>query len=205
MTPQLGGDIDENWFSSNYDHTVQAALASSSNTYVIIDLVRPGTVVGSFTVLGGGYANSTTTPGGTAKSSVKVAQRMTSSRRSGRSWPRSTARTTVSFCEAHYLFVKEISLTTPFKSGIMNEPHDLPDVATWVDSVQFVVNAIRQAGAQNFLLLPGSSFSSAGAFPTEAGPLLVKVTDPLGDTSKLIFDGKVYARYFTVQLRANPC
>ena len=72
----------------------------------------------------------------------------------------------------------------------MNEPHDIPDIATWVDSVQFVVNAIRQAGGQNFLLLPGSSFSSAQAFPTEAGPLLVKVTDPLGDTSKLIFDGE---------------
>ena len=71
----------------------------------------------------------------------------------------------------------------------MNEPHDIPDIATWVDTVQFVVNAIRQAGAQNFLLLPGSSYSSAQAFPTEAGPLLVKVTDPLGGTNKLIFDG----------------
>ena len=71
----------------------------------------------------------------------------------------------------------------------MNEPHDVPDIAAWVDSVQFVVNAVRNAGSKNFLLLPGSSWSSAQAFPTEAGPLLVKVTDPLGDTSKLIFDG----------------
>ncbi len=75
-------------------------------------------------------------------------------------------------------------------SGIMNEPHDVPNIATWVDSVQHVVNAVRAAGSKNFLLLPGSSWSSAQAFPTEAGPLLVKVTDPLGDNSKLLFDGE---------------
>ena len=72
----------------------------------------------------------------------------------------------------------------------MNEPHDLQSVSTWVASVQGVVNAIRKAGAQNYLLLPGSSWSSAQAFPNEAGPALVKVTDPLGGTSKLIFDGE---------------
>ena len=71
----------------------------------------------------------------------------------------------------------------------MNEPHDIPDLSAWADSLQDVVNAVRQAGSQNFLLLPGSSFSSAQAFPTEAGPLLVKITDPLGGTNKLIFDG----------------
>ncbi|KAI0347834.1 endoglucanase [Trametopsis cervina] len=76
--------------------------------------------------------------------------------------------------------------------GIMNEPHDVPSVSTWVDTVQQTVNAIRQAGSQNYLLLPGSSWASAQAFPTEAGPLLVKVTDPLGGTSKLIFDVHKY-------------
>lgn len=78
--------------------------------------------------------------------------------------------------------------------GIMNEPHDIPSVSTWVDTVQQTVNAIRAAGATNYLLLPGSSWSSAQAFPTEAGPLLVKVTDPLGGTSKLVFDGARLAR-----------
>ncbi|KAI0689890.1 endoglucanase [Cytidiella melzeri] len=76
--------------------------------------------------------------------------------------------------------------------GIMNEPHDIPDVATWVDTVQQTVNAIRQAGATNYLLLPGSSWTSAQAMPTEAGPGLVKVTDPLGGTSKLILDVHQY-------------
>ena len=71
----------------------------------------------------------------------------------------------------------------------MNEPHDLNSVATWANSVQGVVNAVRAAGSINYLLMPGSSYTSAQAMPTEAGPYLVKVTDPLGDTSKLIFDG----------------
>ncbi|VDB99573.1 unnamed protein product [Peniophora sp. CBMAI 1063] len=75
--------------------------------------------------------------------------------------------------------------------GIMNEPHDV-DVNSWVSSVQSVVNAIRAAGADNFLLLPGSSWASAQTFPTEAGPGLVKVTDPLGNTDKLIFDVHKY-------------
>ena len=90
------------------------------------------------------------------------------------------------------LFARSYATVTHYDSGIMNEPHDVPDIATWVDSVQAVVNAVRAAGSKNFLLLPGSSWSSAQAFPTEAGPLLVKVTDPLGDTSKLIFDGRCF-------------
>lgn len=71
----------------------------------------------------------------------------------------------------------------------MNEPHDL-DVATWAESVQVAVNAIRAAGVTNYLLLPGSNYTSAQYFPTGAGPYLLNVTDPLGGTEKLIFDGK---------------
>lgn len=71
----------------------------------------------------------------------------------------------------------------------MNEPHDL-DVATWAESVQVAVNAIRAAGATNYLLLPGSNYTSAQYFPTVAGPYLLNVTDPLGGTERLIFDGE---------------
>lgn len=40
--------------------------------------------------------------------------------------------------------------------GIMNEPHDVPNIAGWVTSVQTVVNAIRAAGATNqYILIPG--------------------------------------------------
>jgi endoglucanase len=47
--------------------------------------------------------------------------------------------------------------------GLMNEPHDL-DVGAWAQTVQAAVTAIRNAGAQQMILLPGSNFSSAGAF-----------------------------------------
>lgn len=73
----------------------------------------------------------------------------------------------------------------------MNEPHDIPNLQSWADSVQAAVNAIRAAGATSqTLLIPGSSYSSAQALPTEAGPYLLTVTDPAGGTSKLVFDGK---------------
>ncbi|ETW86909.1 glycoside hydrolase family 5 2 [Heterobasidion irregulare TC 32-1] len=77
--------------------------------------------------------------------------------------------------------------------GIMNEPHDLNSISTWAESVQVAVNAIRAAGATSqHLLLPGSSWSSAQALPTEAGPFLLNVTDPAGGTSKLLFDVHKY-------------
>ena len=72
----------------------------------------------------------------------------------------------------------------------MNEPHDIPNLQSWADSVQAAVNAIRAAGATSqVILIPGSSYSSAQALPTEAGPYLLKVTDPIGGTAKLLFDG----------------
>jgi endoglucanase len=45
------------------------------------------------------------------------------------------------------------------------------------------------AGAKTqCILIPGSTYSSAGKLPTEAGPYLLNVTDPAGDKSKLLFD-----------------
>ncbi|KAH9948196.1 glycoside hydrolase superfamily [Amylocystis lapponica] len=78
--------------------------------------------------------------------------------------------------------------------GLMNEPHDL-DVPTWAESVQYAVNAVRAAGATNYLLLPGSNYTSAAAMPTVAGPYLLQVTDPLGGTERLLFDVHQYLDY----------
>ena len=84
-----------------------------------------------------------------------------------------------------------LTLLTQF--GIMNEPHDLPSIAPWVAAVQAAVNAIRAAGATSqIILIPGSSWSSAQALPTEAGPQLLTVTDPAGGVSKLVFDVHKY-------------
>jgi endoglucanase len=85
--------------------------------------------------------------------------------------------------------------------GIMNEPHDLVSISDWADTVQSAVNSIRAAGAASqYILMPGSQYCSAAALPTEAGPLLAKVTDPANNgTSKLLFDGE----YFVYSPKSN--
>ncbi|TGO60409.1 hypothetical protein BOTNAR_0146g00220 [Botryotinia narcissicola] len=77
--------------------------------------------------------------------------------------------------------------------GLMNEPHDLNSVTTWAATLQKVVTAIRQAGASNMLLLPGSDYASAGAFITDgSAAVLSKVTNPDGTFTNLIFDVHKY-------------
>jgi len=153
MTPTVGGDIDEGWFSK-YNATVQAARTSSTNPYVIVD-------VHNYARWNGGIVNQ----GGPSNDQFadfwgKVAGQFKD--------------------DDHIIF------------GVMNEPHDL-DVPTWTQSVQAAINAIRSAGANSqYILMPGSSYSSAGALPTEAGPALVKLTDPAGGVEKLLFDVHYY-------------
>jgi endoglucanase len=76
--------------------------------------------------------------------------------------------------------------------GLMNEPHDM-QLSAWVATLQDVVNAIRSNGAANTLiLLPGLSYSNAGALPTEAGPQLLSVKNPDGTVNNLVFDVHSY-------------
>ncbi|KAI1179783.1 glycoside hydrolase family 5 protein [Nemania sp. FL0916] len=78
--------------------------------------------------------------------------------------------------------------------GLMNEPHDVPDINAWADSVQAAVTAIRAAeSTQHMILLPGNDWTSAAAFPTNSGPALLKVTNPDGTTDNLIFDVHKYS------------
>ncbi|KAF1346437.1 glycoside hydrolase family 5 protein [Lizonia empirigonia] len=72
--------------------------------------------------------------------------------------------------------------------GLMNEPHELT-MTTWATSVQAAVTAIRKAGATSqYILLPGTDYTSAGTFVKNSGPALLTVKDADGTTSKLIFD-----------------
>ncbi|KAF7797655.1 hypothetical protein EIP86_008855 [Pleurotus ostreatoroseus] len=78
--------------------------------------------------------------------------------------------------------------------GVMNEPHDIPDIDTWAQSVQAAVTAIRNAGATSqLILLPGNDYTSAQTFVSNgSGPALMKVTNPDGTTTNLIFDVHKY-------------
>ncbi|KAH9212535.1 glycoside hydrolase family 5 protein [Leptodontidium sp. 2 PMI_412] len=77
--------------------------------------------------------------------------------------------------------------------GLMNEPHDV-DINRWATTVQVVVTAIRNAGATSqTLLLPGNEWTSAGSFVSNgSGAALMKVTNPDGGTTGLIFDVHKY-------------
>lgn len=76
--------------------------------------------------------------------------------------------------------------------GVMNEPHDL-DINMWAQTVQAVVTAIRQAGAANqWILLPGTGYTSAGGFQTTSAPALSAVKNPDGTTTNLIYDVHKY-------------
>ncbi|KAJ9156104.1 Glycoside hydrolase family 5 protein [Pleurostoma richardsiae] len=76
--------------------------------------------------------------------------------------------------------------------GLMNEPHDVPDINKWADTVQAVVSAIRAIASSNLILIPGNDWTSAQAFPTKSGPALLKVKNPDGTTEGLIFDVHKY-------------
>jgi endoglucanase len=52
--------------------------------------------------------------------------------------------------------------------GVMNEPHDVPDITAWAGSVQTAVTAIRTAGATSqMILLPGNDWTSAATFVSD--------------------------------------
>jgi endoglucanase len=79
--------------------------------------------------------------------------------------------------------------------GLMNEPHDVPDINAWAKSVQAAVTAIRQAetGTKHTILIPGNDWTSAAAFPTKSGPALLSVTNPDKSTTGLVFDVHKYS------------
>ncbi|KAJ7881766.1 carbohydrate-binding module family 1 protein/Glycoside hydrolase family 5 protein [Mycena olivaceomarginata] len=78
--------------------------------------------------------------------------------------------------------------------GIMNEPHDVPDINMWAASVQAAVTAIRNAGATTqMILLPGNNWTSAATFISNgSADALKKVVNPDGSVTNLIFDVHKY-------------
>jgi endoglucanase len=71
---------------------------------------------------------------------------------------------------------------------IMNEPHDIPNLAAWGNSSQIAVNAIRNAGATGqVILLPGTDFASADTFISSgSAAILSNITNPSGGTDNLV-------------------
>lgn len=78
--------------------------------------------------------------------------------------------------------------------GIMNEPHDIPDITLWAASVQAAVTAIRTAGATSqMILLPGNGWTGAGTYISDgSGAALSTVKNPDGTNTNLIFEVHKY-------------
>ncbi|KAF7369855.1 Glycoside hydrolase family 5 protein [Mycena sanguinolenta] len=77
--------------------------------------------------------------------------------------------------------------------GVMNEPHDVPDINLWAGSVQAAVTAIRNAGFTGMVLLPGNDWTSAQTFISDgSAAALSKVVNPDGSFTNLIFDVHKY-------------
>ncbi|KAJ4386774.1 hypothetical protein N0V93_009672 [Gnomoniopsis smithogilvyi] len=78
--------------------------------------------------------------------------------------------------------------------GIMNEPHDIPNISTWAETVQAAVTAIRSAGATTqMILLPGNDFTGAQTFVSNGSfGNLSRVHNLDGSNTSLIFDVHKY-------------
>lgn len=78
--------------------------------------------------------------------------------------------------------------------GVMNEPHDLPDLPAWADTVQAAVTAIRAAGAAaQVILLPGTDFTHAQTYVSSGSAgNLSRVRNPDGSDAGLVFDVHQY-------------
>ena len=66
--------------------------------------------------------------------------------------------------------------------GLMNEPKGLP-TETWLQAANLSIAQIRQAGAQNLILVPGNGWSSArdwtsAIYGTPNADVMLKVVDP---------------------------
>ncbi|CAA7268395.1 unnamed protein product [Cyclocybe aegerita] len=78
--------------------------------------------------------------------------------------------------------------------GVMNEPHDVPDISIWARTVQEVVAAIRRTGVtRQKILLPGNNWTSAATFVSSgSADALSRVVDFDGSKHNLIFDVHKY-------------
>lgn len=81
----------------------------------------------------------------------------------------------------HYMGKKHVIF------GLMNEPHDI-DGKKWIDTVQQLVTAIRNAGSRHRILMPGNSWSHLATFADDYSSGMGAVKNPDGSNHGLIFD-----------------
>ncbi|KAH9809741.1 family 5 glycoside hydrolase [Melampsora americana] len=71
--------------------------------------------------------------------------------------------------------------------GLINEPHDV-NSKVWFEVVQQVVTAIRKAGANNNILLPGNTWQHFATFSSDYNNGLSAIKNPDGSHKGLVFE-----------------
>jgi endoglucanase len=61
--------------------------------------------------------------------------------------------------------------------GLMNEPHDMP-AERWLPSANAAIAAIRDTGAKNLVLVPGTSWTGAHSWQASNAAVMLGVVDP---------------------------
>lgn len=61
--------------------------------------------------------------------------------------------------------------------GLMNEPHDL-DAERWLPSVNAAIAAIRETGAKNLILVPGTAWTGAHSWLATSADVMLGTKDP---------------------------
>ncbi len=69
--------------------------------------------------------------------------------------------------------------------GLMNEPKDMP-TEDWLDAANAAISAIRSAGANNLILVPGNAWSGAHSwrqnwYGSPNATIMLKIEDPIGN------------------------
>lgn len=174
------GQLDQN-NTAQYNELVQGCLATGS--YCIIDIHNYARFEGQIIGQGGPTNEQFASLWSQIASMVCVFPRINSiSTCSGEHYPGTDAWFWQYKNESRVIF------------GVMNEPHDIPDLALWADTVQAAVTAIRTAGAtQQMILLPGNDFTGAQTFVSNGSAgNLSRVHNLDGSNTSLIFDVHKY-------------
>ncbi len=77
--------------------------------------------------------------------------------------------------------------------NLVNEPHDMP-TEQWVGSANSAIQAIRQTGSRNVILVPGNAWTGAhswasNGYGTPNSVAMLKVTDPINN---ILFEAHQY-------------
>lgn len=76
--------------------------------------------------------------------------------------------------------------------GMMNEPHDLP-IAVWAEAAQTTIDAIRQTGTCNLILVPGANWTGAHSWKAEiAGVSNAAAMAGIRDSGAMAFEFHQY-------------